>query len=105
LFIRQQYGAKADVMMYNYSTNRRYKNTINCLYRERKPIIDKLTELRQSKENSIEEMGARLEQSFPSASPNARFEEEKELFDSVQSSQKLQEQADLLLNVENKKIP
>ena len=64
-FIRQKYGQEADLMMYNYKTDRRYTYMITNLYKERKPMIDKLEELRQSKEDSIEEMAETLEQSWP----------------------------------------
>ena len=61
-FIRQQYGQKADLMMYSYKTDKNCMHTIGRLYRERKPMIDKLTELRQSKD-SIEESVEELKQS------------------------------------------
>ena len=41
-FIRQKYGQEADLMMYNYKTDQRYTLTITNLYKEKKPMIDKL---------------------------------------------------------------
>ena len=48
-FIRQQYGQEANVMMYYYKTDLKYTHLITNLYNERKPMIEKLEELRQSK--------------------------------------------------------